>query len=33
VIALAANDVWAVGQRGNPNVGTGRTFTLRTSDG
>jgi hypothetical protein len=25
--------VWAVGQRGNPNVGVGRTFTLRTTNG
>jgi hypothetical protein len=33
VVALASNDVWAVGQRGNPNVGVGRTFTLRTGNG
>jgi hypothetical protein len=25
--------VWAVGQRGNPNIGVGRTFTLRTGNG
>jgi hypothetical protein len=25
--------VWAVGQRGNPNTGTARTFTLRTTNG
>ena len=31
--AAGPGTVWAVGQRGNPNVGTGRTFTLRTSNG
>jgi hypothetical protein len=31
--AAGPGTVWAVGQRGNPNVGTGRTFTLRTTGG
>jgi peptidoglycan/LPS O-acetylase OafA/YrhL len=31
--AAGTGTVWAVGQRGNPNVGVGRTFTLRTSNG
>jgi hypothetical protein len=31
--AAASGTVWAVGQRGNPNVGVGRTYTLRTSNG
>jgi hypothetical protein len=31
--AAGPGTVWAVGQRGNPNVGVGRTFTLRTSNG
>lgn len=31
--AVAPGTVWAVGQRGNPNVGVGRTFVLRTGTG
>jgi hypothetical protein len=31
--AAGPGTVWAVGQRGNPNVGVGRTFTLRTANG
>ena len=31
--ASGSGTVWAVGQRGNPNVGVGRTFTLRTGNG
>jgi hypothetical protein len=31
--AAGPGTVWAVGQRGNPNVGVGRTFTLRTTNG
>jgi hypothetical protein len=31
--AVGPGTVWAVGQRGNPNVGVSRTFTLRTSNG
>jgi hypothetical protein len=31
--ASGPGTVWAVGQRGNPNVGVGRTFTLRTGNG
>jgi hypothetical protein len=31
--AAGPGTVWAVGQRGNPNTGVGRTFTLRTSNG
>jgi hypothetical protein len=31
--AAGSGTVWAVGQRGNPNVGVGRTFTLRTTNG
>jgi hypothetical protein len=31
--AAGPGTVWAVGQRGNPNIGVGRTFTLRTSNG
>jgi hypothetical protein len=31
--AAGPGTVWAVGQRGNPNVGVGRTYTLRTSNG
>jgi hypothetical protein len=31
--AVGPGTVWAVGQRGNPNVGVGRTFTLRTTNG
>ena len=31
--AVAPGTVWAVGQRGNPNVGVGRTFILRTTNG
>ena len=31
--AVGPGTVWAVGQRGNPNTGVGRTFILRTSNG
>jgi hypothetical protein len=31
--AAGPGTVWAVGQRGNPNVGTSRTFVLRTGNG
>jgi hypothetical protein len=31
--AAGSGTVWAVGQRGNPNVGVGRTFVLRTTNG
>ena len=31
--AAGTGTVWAVGQRGNPNIGVGRTFTLRTGNG
>jgi hypothetical protein len=31
--AAGTGTVWAVGQRGNPNVGVGRSFTLRTGNG
>jgi hypothetical protein len=31
--AVGPGTVWAVGQRGNPNTGTGRTFVLRTTNG
>jgi hypothetical protein len=31
--AAGPGTVWAVGQRSTPNTGTGRTFTLRTSNG
>jgi hypothetical protein len=31
--AAGPGTVWAVGQRGNPNIGVGRTFTLRTGNG
>jgi hypothetical protein len=31
--AAGPGTVWAVGQRGNPNTGVGRTFTLRTGNG
>jgi hypothetical protein len=31
--AVGPRTVWAVGQRGNPNIGVGRTFTLRTTNG
>jgi hypothetical protein len=30
--AAGPGAVWAVGQRGNPNTGVGRTFTLRTGN-
>jgi hypothetical protein len=31
--AAGPGTVWGVGQRGNPNVGVGRTFTLRATGG
>jgi hypothetical protein len=31
--AAGPGTVWAGGQRGNPNIGVGRTFTLRTGNG
>jgi hypothetical protein len=31
--AVGPGTVWAVGQRGNPNTGVSRTFTLRTTTG
>jgi hypothetical protein len=31
--AAGSGTVWAVGQRGNPNTGVGRTFVLRTTNG
>ena len=31
--AVGPGTVWAVGQRSNPNVGVGQTFTLRTTNG
>ena len=33
VTAVVPGTVWAVGQRGNPNVGVGRTFILRSTNG
>jgi hypothetical protein len=31
--AIGPGTVWAVGQRGNPNIGVGRTFIIRTTNG